>query len=588
MTALATRSHTRAANISPASFDEAAQTIDGIASTFADVERRDSRGPYVERLDPAGLDATSIVGVPLLDGHRQGSARDVLGIVQSYRFEDGKLVTRLRLSQAVDAAPAITRIREGMVRLSISYSVSRWIETTDPQTKARVRTAAAWRILEVSAVPVPADRGATFRSENTMEDDVIELTPAQRRAEIRSIGRAAGMTAEAVDDMIDRDLDATAARAEAFEAMQARQRSTPRIRVVASHDDPAAIVTRAADAVAHRMGGLATLPDASREYRGMSILDLARDSLARAGVSVRGMSVDDVLQRAAHGTSDFPLIVSNAANKTLQSAYQAAESPLKTVARERTLPNFKESTSIRLGGMGRLEKLSEHGEIKATSRGEAGEKLTLATYARRFDLTRKLMIDDDLSAFGDIVAALGQAAAQTEADLLVAQLLSNPVMSDGKAVFHADHGNLLDGAGLAGATGEEALSEARKAMRGMKDLDGKTLINATPKYLLVGPELETDAEKILATIQATTVDDVNPFAGKLSLLVEPRIEDTQWYVFADPARLTGLQYAYLSGASGPQIQRQEMWDSLGVSFRVFEDFGAGWVDYRAAQKNPGE
>jgi len=417
-----------------------------------------------------------------------------------------------------------------------------------------------------------------------MEPEMIEeLTPAQRRSEIRTIGRAAGMTTEAIDNMIDRDLDPVAARAEAFDTMQSRQRNTPRIRVVANHDDPAAIVTRAADAMSYRMGGASELPAASREYASMSLLDLARDSLTRAGVSVRGLSADDVFQRAAHGTSDFPLVVSVAANKSLLSAYQAAESPLKALARQRTLPNFKESTSIRLGGMGRLEKLSEHGEITATSRAEAGEKLALATYARRFDLTRKLMIDDDLSAFGDIVAALGQAAAQTEAELLVSQLLDNPLMSDGVAVFHATHGNLSTGS----EPTEAALSNVRLAMRQRVDLDGKTLINAVPKYLVVGPELETTAEKLLTTINATTTDDVNPFAGKLTLMIEPRITDDSWYVFADPARLPGLQYAYLSGASGPQIQRQEMWDTLGVSFRVFEDFGAGWVDYRAAQKNPG-
>lgn len=563
--------------------DDTAMSVSAVIATNAPVRRRDRRGDYLEVLSIRGLQVEDGTDLPLLLDHAQ-AARETIGRVHSIKAAGDKITAQVRFSTAEDVKPIVQRVQDHTLRgLSAGYVVHRWVETSDRATGMRTRTAVEWRMLEVSLTPVPADPNSKIERSESMDIETEEQTPAQVRAEIRTICRAAGMTVDQADDMIDRELDVMAARAEAFEHMQARQRSTPRIRVVAQHDDPAAIVTRAADALAYRMGGTNDVPEASREYASMSLLDLARDSLTRSGVSVRGLSTDEVFQRAAHGTSDFPLVVSNAANKTLLGAYQAAESALKTVARQRSLPNFKESTSIRLGGMGRLEELSEHGEIVATSRAESGEKLSLATYARRFDLTRKLMIDDDAGAFGDIVAALGQAAAQTEADLLVAQLISNPAMSDGKAVFHADHGNLSTGAAL----DETSLSAARLAMRQRKDLDGKTLISATPKYLLVGPELETTGEKLLSAIQATKTDDANIFAGKLTLLVEPRIDDDQWYVFADPARLAGLQYAYLSGAQGPQIQRQEMWDSLGVSFRVFEDFGAGWVDHRAAQKNPG-
>lgn len=560
--------------------EDSALTVSAIIATPTPVLRRDQRGNYLEILDPFGLEYDGYADFPLLLDH-QADSRMTIGRASAIVVEDEAVKATLRFTGADDALPIRQRVRDGTLKhLSVGYRVLKWRESVDKDGQ-RTKTAIRWQLMEVTLTPMPADPNARIqRSNNIMaQDEIEELTPAQARAEIRTIGRAAGMTAEAIDDMVDRGVDVTLARAEAFEFLQSKP--APRIRIVAQHEDPAAVATRASDALAFRMGGIAEMPEASREYAAMSLLDIARDALARSGVSIRGLSTDEVFQRASHGTSDFPLVVSNAANKTLLSAYQAAESPLKTVARQRTLPNFKESTSIRLGGMGRLEELSEHGEIVATSRAESGEKLSLATYARRFDLTRKLMIDDDVSAFGDIVAALGQAAAQTEADLLVSQLLDNPKMSDGKAVFHADHGNLSTGAALSDA----ALSDARKVLRQRKDLDGRTLINAAPKYLLVGPELETSAEKLLTAIQARTTDDVQPI--KLTLLVEPRIDDDQWYVFADPARLAGLQYAYLSGQAGPQIQRQEMWDSLGVSFRAFEDFGAGWVDHRAAQKNPG-
>ena len=154
---------------------------------------------------------------------------------------------------------------------------------------------------------------------------------------------------------------------------------------------------------------------------------------------------------------------------------------------------------------------------------------------------------------------------------------------DGQTLFHASHGNLASGTLLDVA----GLDLARKAMRGMKALDGKTPINATPKYLVVGPEMETVAERLLASIYATTVADVNAFSGKLSLLVEPRITDDRYYVFADPAVLPVLEYAYLSSAQGPQMASREGWDVLGMEFRVVLDFGCGAIDWRGAYFNPG-
>ena len=88
-------------------------------------------------------------------------------------------------------------------------------------------------------------------------------------------------------------------------------------------------------------------------------------------------------------------------------------------------------------------------------------------------------------------------------------------------------------------------------------------------------------------IYAATVADVNAFSGKLSLLVEPRITDDRFYVFADPAVLPVLEYSYLSSAQGPQMASREGFDVLGMEFRVVLDFGCGAVDWRGAYLNPG-
>ena len=330
------------------------------------------------------------------------------------------------------------------------------------------------------------------------------------------------------------------------------------------------------------MGGLEELPEASRTYADVSLMDMARESVERMGTSTRGMSRDEVLHRAAaYGTSDFALTVMDATGKTAMASYRAAESPLKALCRKQTLRDFKTSTAIRLGEMGELEEMAENGEFTATSRAEEGEPISLKTFGRRIDLTRPLIINDDLNLLSDTARAFGEAAGQTETAIMVAMLTGNPDMRDGTPVFDASRGNI---GGTAGLPSKATLTENREAMRLRTGTDGKTIIDAPPRYLLVPADLETEAEEILAAIQPGTTADVNPFAGKLKLLVEPRLPSGTWYLFADPARLACLRYAYMSGAEGVQVQRRESWDTLGLSFRGFLDFGAGWLDWRGAQR----
>lgn len=167
-------------------------------------------------------------------------------------------------------------------------------------------------------------------------------------------------------------------------------------------------------------------------------------------------------------------------------------------------------------------------------------------------------------------------------------LVANPTMLEtGEKLFSAAHGNLLSGTGTAVALGATALDVARRTFRTMKDLDGETLIAATPRFQLVGPELETEAQQVLSALYAATTDDVNPFTNAFDLIVEPRLTGRAWYLFAAPAQLPVLEIAYLADAPGPQLATREGWDTLAMEFRVVLDFGVGAVDWRGALKSPG-
>jgi len=66
-----------------------------------------------------------------------------------------------------------------------------------------------------------------------------------------------------------------------------------------------------------------------------------------------------------------------------------------------------------------------------------------------------------------------------------------------------------------------SLGVALKSMGLQKGLDGVTAIDVTPKFLIVPASLETVALQTIAAITPAQVSNVNPFSGKLKLIVDP-------------------------------------------------------------------
>uniref|UniRef100_UPI0040475345 prohead protease/major capsid protein fusion protein n=1 Tax=Yoonia sp. TaxID=2212373 RepID=UPI0040475345 len=574
---------TRAATIAPATLNREAGTVDVVLSTGAPVKR----AGYVERLaiDPAAV--TIAPRLPVLDSHRQASIQDVKGRVENVRFEAGQLVATLRISDPA----ALAAIERGDVTgVSIGYRVAKWQDSSDA-TGQRVRTATTWELVECSLVAIPADPQALIRSATLPElsPTAPDAATLETRAAIRAIAATAGLDSAWSDSQIDSGADVTAARSAAFDAMA--QRSAQPIRtatVGASGDDPAVIQARQVEALSARMMGTAPT-DAARLFMQMGLTDYAHDALTRSGtVGVAMMGREELLQRAMHTVSDFPELLTGAGNRVLADAYRRAESPLKQLARQRTAADFRPLSTLKIGNFTKLEKVTEAGEIKALSTAEAKEGYSLETFGGIFALSRKAIVNDDLGAFARWGEMMGQAAAETEAGQLLALLSANAgagvTMEDGKALFHADHGNL---AGTGAALSEATLDAARQAMRTQKMMDGTTPVNVVPRFLVVSPARETAAEKLLTSIQANTTADVNPFGGKLSLIVEPRLTGNGWFIFGDPATAPVLEYAYLSSAQGPQLSSRDGWEVLGREFRVTLDFGAGATDHRGAYRNAG-
>jgi Mu-like prophage major head subunit gpT len=595
--------HTRHATLAPATADPDARTVEVIWSTGAPVRRRDIAGQYIERLSlaPEAVDLSRLEGASVLDAHRQTAVRDVLGSVRSAAVDGKRGTALIQFSARPEVEPVWQDVLAGILRhVSVGYSVEDWAESAEKG--ARVLTAVRWTPHEISLVPTPADPGAHIRMETEMTDTTTTPAPpeapktetrAEANAEIRSIARIAGLDQSWIDGQIDGGADPDTARRAAFEALAKRsalaiRTEQVRVEMGESQDDPALRARQMGEALYARINPRHELSEPARRYAYSTPVDMAKELLTLRGESTMALSPASLVTRALHTTSDFPIILGDTVGRVLRDAYQAAPSGIRRLGRQTTARDFRAVNKIMLGEAPLLEKLNEHGEIKAGTMAEAREAYKVETWARKIGITRQVLVNDDLGAFADLARRMGQAAAETEARILVTLLEAGsgngPTLSDGKTLFHADHGNK---AGTGAAISDATLSAARLALRTQKGIEDRT-IRVTPRNLLVPPALETTAEKWLASIAPATAADVNPFSGALSLVVEPRLSSaTRWYVTAEPGEIDGLEFAYLSGAEGPQVESRSGWDVDGVEIRVILDFGAGFIDHRGWFMNAG-
>jgi hypothetical protein len=348
------------------------------------------------------------------------------------------------------------------------------------------------------------------------------------------------------------------------------------------------------------------LDDASRDFRGMSLIDIARDSLETAGRSTRGMSRQEIASEALaagqrsggmHSTSDFPFVLANVASKTLRAAYEQSPQTFRPLVREVSVPDFKSVSRVQMGEAPAFERVNEHGEFERGTIGEGREQYSIATYGKVVAITRQVIINDDLSAFTRVPQAFGFQAANLESDLVWAQIVGNPVMGDGQTLFHSTHGNVLTPAGISA----DSVAAGFEAMRLQKGLDGKTLLNIMPAYIIAPVAAQMKVSQFLTAITASqTASTVPDYIRTVTPIIEPRLDGGftnpvtgaavagnrfNWFMAAAPGMVDTVELAYLEGQQGVYTETRTGFDVDGVEVKVRLDAGSKVIDWRAFARN---
>ena len=310
---------------------------------------------------------------------------------------------------------------------------------------------------------------------------------------------------------------------------------------------------------------------------------------------------DNETIRAAFSSVSLPGILSNVANKKLLQSYEAQPVIATKLCSTGDLNDFKETERFRLTDVGDLLPIAPDGEIKDGGLIEEGAKNQLETYGKKFCLTRKMIINDDLGAFMKVPVAMGNRAARLIDQLFFSRLLQNPTQADGKALFSSAHKNLLGGA--SSALSAESLKKAIQLYLDQTDADGQP-IAVEPKYLLVptalkhlAVELTRGATLIMSGSDNTVRPAINVLADEnLQVVSSPYLgnsaytgaSQSAWYLFGNPNTIDTFELGFLKGKRTPTVERGETdFNTLGMWFRVYFDLGVREQDHRGMVKANG-
>lgn len=620
------------------SYDPETRTIElSWGKGAAVLRRRMFDSDYVEQLDMAGADLSRLnAGASLLNAHEDWTLTDIIGVVERAWIEAGEGRAVVRFSEREDVTGIVADVAAGIIRhVSVGYSVEEY-QITERSDGPDIYTAVRWTPLELSLVPIPADPSAQVRGapeyfpvtitraaqapvpEATAMTDEAVVTPAapavqqtaehtairaegaklerERQAGIRRCAQAVRADAEAMQRLIDDGTPLEQARAAMIDAAAGRDEAT---RINSPHatttaDSGERFRAGAERAILLRAGLLASAEraaEAGNEFRGMTLLELARASIVRAGGNGHGDKLAVVGRAFTHTTGDFPQLLAATANKAMLKGWAEAPETFGAWTSTGSMPDFKAMSRVDIGAFPSLALVPEGAEYTYATLNDRGETAQIATYGKLFAITRQAIINDDVGAFTRIPQAMAKAARRTVGNLVYAVLTGNPTMADGVALFHSNHANLATGGGS--ALSVTSLAAARLAMAKQTGLQGEPL-NIQPAHLVVPVALLDTAKVILASeydpSATNKLQAPNPVRGMVDVIADPRLDansTTAWYLTAAPGAYDAIEVLYLDGNEAPFLDQQQGWNVDGTEFKVRIDAGVKAWDYRTLYKSAG-
>lgn len=555
-------------------------------------------------------------GLPLLVSHDHDGLP--VGRVHSIKQVAGELVGEVTFS-------ARAKDYEQDARDGILTDVSVGV-TFDPERVSGddVPVIHGWSPIEVSLVSVGAIQGAVFHADgdpapaawNRSELDALfavvpQDLPGLTGLRVRAYGHRQ-RTSEVADEL-----------ARLVTEHQATQPSVPRVQLAADARDKfqaigevymrqrTQLYAHTAEGKAQRAADQRLL--AQSELRGMTLPDLALHTLHLQGIHQPGLARDQLILRALRGTSDtartvmthagpmhtpsdFTSVITTNVNAALAMGYEEAPETWRIWTSTKPMNDFREHDFPVLSTFPDLTEVVDEGEFEHGTLSDKGESMTLQTWGKLIGITRRLIVNDNLNAFGSVPRMMGRAAARKVGDRVYSVLTTNGTMSEtGRALFNATDGNLDNTSDVLSISNIQAGDEA---MAVVTDPGGNSL-GLAAAYLIVPVALKHLA---LAIVAAERDPSTTSASGDISLIggvlpntirglvpvVEHRLDATDaadWYLAASQAQVETVAVGFLNGVEQPFLDFEEGFSRDGITYKVRHDVTAGALDWRGLRKH---
>lgn len=443
--------------------------------------------------------------------------------------------------------------------------------------------------------------------------DVQNAVAAERlrTSGIRALGKKHGMDDDFIEELVSGDTTLDVAREKILDKLAAAGdaanigHSGP---ITVTKDARDKYMEGAANWIMVRAGVAGLIEKAAKargetvkvdpgEFRGVSMVDLARESLQMSGVRLQSRAPKEIMGAAftarnaiTQGTGDFGVLLENTLHKIVQASYLTTPDKWSRFCGKTTVTDFRDHNLYRRGTFGALDSVDENGEFKQKPIPDgAREKLRASTKGNIIALSRQAMINDDLGVFADLATDLGRAAKLTIEVDVFAYINSNPNTGDGNAFFSAAHGNLRSSGGPPTVAEVDAM---RQLMASQKDISGNDFLEIDPTIWL-GPLSLGGAVRVTNGSQydpdtANKLQRVNIAQGIFNDIVDTaRLTGNPWYTFADPLVAPAIVVGFLDGVEEPFLDSEEGWRVDGTEWKVRIDYGVAGINPASAAKNNG-
>jgi len=198
---------------------------------------------------------------------------------------------------------------------------------------------------------------------------------------------------------------------------------------------------------------------------------------------------DDVCIRSALSSGDYAAIFTDAIGASVARGYNESLSSI-TGWTSREILSQQKVERVRLSVPPHLQPVPRGGQ--ADTGGDqfaVAEEYRLGTFGHYQAIDEQDLLGDVLGVLTTIPQQYGAAAARLVVDLAFTELLANPQLADGNALFSAENENLFSGA-LSG----DKLDEGIEKMLGQSEAG--VPLDLQPRYLLVPPQLAGTARKL--------------------------------------------------------------------------------------------